>query len=257
MRIKAKIRVMSGTYKDLFSVQAENYAKYRPGYPPELFRYFASLTDNHTLAWDVGTGNGQAAIELTRYYNQVVATDPSQKQLDLAIQDKHITYFLAPAEKSPLHDNTADLITVAQAFHWFDQTKFFLEVARVAKPGAIVAIWCYEMAKINPEVDAKIMELYNDILGNYWEKERKLVEEGYRNEYIPFREIKAPEFTLHAEWTLNHLMGYLSTWSALQKYIQEEGSNPLQKFYPELKTIWGNDEKKKVTWDLGLRISQI
>lgn len=248
---------MSSSFKDLFSVQAEDYVKFRPTYSVELFNYFASLTDNHNLAWDVGTGNGQAAIELTRYYKNVIATDPSQSQLDKAIAHKNIQYINAPAEKSPLESDSVDLITVAQAFHWFKQKEFFAEVERVAKPNAIIAIWCYELAKISPEIDAKIFELYDGTLGNYWEKERKLVEEGYRNEYIPFGEIRAPEFTLSAHWSLDHLMGYLSTWSALQKYIKEEEKNPLQSFYPELKAIWGADEKKLVTWKLGLRVARV
>ena len=248
---------MSGTFKDLFSVQAEDYSKFRPTYPVELFNYFASLTDNHNLAWDVGTGNGQAAIELTRYYKKVVATDPSQKQLEQAIVHKNISYHVAAAEKSPLLSDSVDLITVAQAFHWFKQKEFFDEVKRVSKPGAFLAIWCYGLARINPEVDAKIMDLYAGTLGNYWEKERKLVEEGYKNELIPFAEINSPEFSMKANWSLEHLIGYLSTWSAMQKYTKDEGQSPLPKFYAEIQQIWGEELTKTITWKINLRISRV
>ena len=238
-------------------MQAEDYALFRPKYSAELFKYFASLTDNHNLVWDVGTGNGQAAIELVRYYKKIIATDPSLKQLEQATVHKSITYQVGAAEKSPLADQSADLITVAQAFHWFRQEEFFNEVKRVSKPNAILAIWCYEMAKINPEIDAKIHELYEVTLGNNWEPERKLVEDGYKNVVLPFNEIKTPEFELRAEWTLDHLMGYLRTWSALQKYINEEEKNPLHTFYPELQKIWGDEKTKSISWNLGLRVQRI
>ena len=248
---------MSGTFKDLFSVTAEDYALFRPKYSPELFKYFAGLTDNHNLVWDVGTGNGQAAIELVRYYKKIIATDPSLKQLEQANVHKGITYLVAAAEKSPLVDKSADLVTVAQAFHWFNQEEFFKEVKRVCKPNAIFAIWCYEMAKITPEIDAKIYELYEGTLGNYWQPERKLVEDGYKNVVLPFNEIKPPSFEIRAEWSLDHLMGYLRTWSALQKYITEEGKNPLHTFYPELQKIWGEEKTRTVTWNLALRVQRI
>ena len=249
---------MNDTFKDLFSVQADDYVKYRPTYSRELFKFLASLTENHDLAWDVGTGNGQAARELINDYKKVIATDPSEKQLEKAIKHENITYQISTAESSPLQNNSVDLITVAQAFHWFKQKEFFAEVKRVAKPNAVLAIWCYETAKINDEVNAKIFELYDSTLGPYWEKERKLVEHGYKNEFIPFTEIITPPFTLTAQWDLNHLTGYLNTWSALQSYIKKQGYNPLKSFYPELQVIWGPPEQKKtITWNLGLRVSRI
>lgn len=248
---------MSGTFKDLFSVNAEDYARFRPGYPPQLFKYFASLTDNHGLAWDVGTGNGQAAIELARYYKRVIATDPSIRQLEQAMANKNVNYMVGPAEKSPLADHSADLITVAQAFHWFQQDAFFKEVKRVSKPNALLAVWCYEIAKISPEIDAKVTELYETVLGNYWEPERKLVQEGYRNEIFPFEEIKAPKFELEVSWSIEQLIGYICTWSALQKFIKQEGHNPLNTFYPDLQKIWGDEKTKKITWNLALRVQRV
>lgn len=245
------------SFKDLFSVQASNYAKYRPNYSEELFKYLSSLTEQHKLAWDVGCGNGQASVELAKFYKLVAATDPSAKQIEAGIPKNNIQYTVGSAESSHLNNQSVDLITVAQAFHWFKQPQFFAEVQRVTKPKAVLAIWCYELAQVNAEVDAKVMELYEGVLGSYWEKERKLVEEGYRNEKIPFDEIKAPQFKLHADWSLDHLVGYFSTWSALQTYIKKNGVNPLENFYPELKKIWGSDAAKPITWNLSLRVFRV
>jgi ubiquinone/menaquinone biosynthesis C-methylase UbiE len=183
---------MGSEFKDLFSTQASDYARFRPTYPQALFRILQEACAEHELAWDVGTGNGQAALALAAYFRKVIATDPSQKQLAEAPAHERVEYRCASAENSGLPDACADLITVAQAFHWFRQDDFFREVKRVGKPGARLAVWCYELAIIDPAVDAVVMELYDGVLGPYWEKERRLVEEGYSKVSFPFRELTAP-----------------------------------------------------------------
>lgn len=80
------------TFTDLFSQQSDIYAQYRPHYPQQLFDYLASLTSGHELAWDCGTGNGQAAVCLAALYNQVLATDPSEQQLKHATQHPKVLY---------------------------------------------------------------------------------------------------------------------------------------------------------------------
>jgi ubiquinone/menaquinone biosynthesis C-methylase UbiE len=245
------------TFKDLFSTQSLVYSQFRPGYSDELFDDLQTLTEGHSQAWDAGTGNGQAAQKLIKHFDHVIATDPSEKQIAQAMQNSKITYLVEPAEKTSIKNESVDLITVAQAFHWFKQPEFFAEVKRVAKPNAVLALWCYELAMINPTVDAEVMKLYEGVLGPYWEKDRKLVEEGYQNVQIPFTEIKVPKFQLHAEWSFEHLIGYLGTWSALQTYIKKNNSNPLEVAYAGLKKSWGEDATKPVTWNLGLRVVRI
>lgn len=245
------------SFKDLFSLQSTDYAKFRPIYPQELYSYLASLTPAHDLAWDCGTGNGQAAIELANHFKKVVATDPSAKQLENATSHARVEYQVGVAEKSEFKDHRVDLITAAQAFHWFKHELFFQEAKRVLKPGGIVAVWCYGIAKITPEVDAVVKKLYDGILRNYWEPERQMVEDGYRNTLFPLQEIRTPVFQMKADWTLNHLMGYLSTWSALQKYIQKHQSNPLEEIVPELQAAWGNAHTISIQWELGLRVGAI
>lgn len=238
--------------KDLFSAQAVDYSRYRPRYPEKLFEYLARESPKRELAWDVGTGNGQAAIALARHFRRVVATDPSEKQLASAMPQEGVEYLLAPAERAPLKNGIVDLITVAQAFHWFDQNAFFAEVKRVAAPGAFLAIWCYGLAQVSEEIDAVVDQLYRGILEPYWEKERKLVEEGYRNVNVPFSEISVPKFEMSFDWSSDDMLGYLGTWSALQTYVKKNGRDPRQDIADELRRAWG-EGTRKIIWPLSLR----
>lgn len=244
--------------KDYFSAQATDYSKYRPHYPAALFEYLASITPERELAWDCATGNGQAAVELARHFRQVIATDLSDKQLAESVPHPKVEYRKATAEHSSLEDMSANLVTVAQAFHWFDQPQFFKEVKRVCRPGGVLAIWCYELAVVNENVDSTVLRLYRDLLGAYWDPARRLVEEGYKNEKIPFNELTPPVFDMHVDWDFSDFLGYLGTWSAWNKYLREKGEGELAKFTAELKEAWGNPaEKKRVGWPLSLRVFQV
>jgi SAM-dependent methyltransferase len=244
------------SFKDLFSAQSKAYAKYRPTYPKELFAYLSAVAPDHSMVWDCGTGNGQAALGLAEYFAHIVATDLSQLQLQQASKHQKIEYRICSAETTDLVNHSISLISVAQAFHWFRQPEFFLEVKRVAKPGAILAIWCYELSTIAPELDALVTKLYSGTLGEYWDSARKLVEEGYRHEKIPFPEIASPSFELTAEWSAEDFLGYLSTWSALQKYKTKNGVDPLLEFAPDFLKAYGGG-KQTVTWPLSLRVFRI
>lgn len=251
---------MSSEFKDLFSGHAADYAKFRPTYPLELFKYLSSLTKSHQLAWDCGTGNGQAAIELAKLYERVVATDPSEKQIQSATKNPNIHYSVGSASSVPqLKNQSVDLITVAQAFHWFNQAEFFNEVKRVGKPGAVLAFWCYGMMKITPEIDQAVLRLYEEVLGPYWEKERKLVDENYQNVSVPFEEVKgAPVFNMNVQWNFEQMIGYLNTWSALQKYQQQNSKNPIEFVYKDLQKSWGPEKgTRPVHWQIGLRLSKV
>lgn len=245
------------TFKDLFSIQATDYAKFRPRYPDALFTYLASLTPAHESAWDCGTGNGQAAVELAKFYDKVIATDPSEKQLASAEKNPKVTYTQGSAEKTPFQEHSMDLVTVAQAFHWFKHEEFFAEVRRVLKPSGVVAIWSYNLCEITPEIDRVVHVLYADILGPYWEKERKLVEEGYKNCIFPVNALTPPRFEMTAEWGFEHLIGYLGTWSSLQTFIKKNGVNPLEDLAPRLQQAWAGAKTHTVRWELSLRVGRV
>ena len=210
------------------------------------------------MAWDVGTGNGQAAIALADPFDRIVATDPSAKQISGAQRHPKVEYRVGSAEKPAFADASVDLITSAQAFHWFNQDDFFAGAHRVLKSGGVLAFWSYGLAKISPEVDAVVLKLYRDRLGGYWEPERKLVEEGYKNVRLPtgLKEITPPAFEMTAEWSLEHLLGYLGTWSAFQTYLEKNHSNPLEAIFPELRAAWRETKMRPIRWDLALRVGR-
>ena len=180
------------TFKDLFSLQATDYARFRPVYPPELYAWLAAQAPARGLAVDVGTGNGQAAVALAAHFDRVIGVEPSDGQLANATPAARVEYRHGAAEATGVDAASADLLTVAQAFHWFKQDAFFAEVRRVVRPGGCLAFWCYGLAFITPDIDAAVHHYYEDLLGPYWEPERKLVEQGYRNVGVPFDEIGAP-----------------------------------------------------------------
>jgi SAM-dependent methyltransferase len=249
---------MSEKEKDHFSGHAACYQQFRPDYPAALFEYLASLCRAHDLAWDCATGNGQAAVPLARYFATVVATDFSAKQIEQAERNAKVRYLVAPADQSPIEHSSADMVTVAQALHWFNLESFYREVRRVTKPGGILAVWSYEMHNITPEIDAIVQRLYSDIVGPYWPPERKIVEEGYRTLPFPFDELAPPRFKMVQSWNLERVLGYLESWSATQRYRKDTGRDPLALIADQLKAAWGDPERERdVVWPLNVRVGRV
>jgi ubiquinone/menaquinone biosynthesis C-methylase UbiE len=243
------------TFKDHFSKQAAEYAKFRPRYPQELFRWLASVAPGNELAWDCATGSGQAAVELAAVFGRVIATDASEKQVANAEQHPRVEYRVAAAENSGIESGSVDLITVAQALHWFDLEKFYPEVRRVLKSRGIVAVWAYKFATVSPAIDAIVHRYYSDVVGPYWPEERVLVE---KFEELPFafNEIGAPSFEMVAEWRIEHVLGYLRTWSATQRFMAAEGRDPIEEIEGDLRKAW-DDEVRCVVWPLTVRVGRV
>ncbi len=247
---------MSG-FKDHFSSASEHYAAYRPDYPPALFAWLAAQCTEHDMTWDCATGNGQAALGLAPHFRRVAATDASADQVRHAQPHPAIDYRVAPAEASGLPDRSVDLVTVAQAVHWFDLPRFHAEVARVLKPGGMLALWGYGRMALPGGMDAPFLRFYAETVGPYWPPERKLIDDAYRSLDFPFAEITAPAFAIEVEWTLPRLIGYLSTWSAVKRYQAAQGHDPLPALTAELEPLWGAaDTAKTLQWPLFLRVGR-
>jgi SAM-dependent methyltransferase len=245
-------------FKDHFSKQASEYTRYRPHYPGPLFQYLAELTIEHQLAWDCATGSGQAALGLTPYFDEIIATDASEKQITNAIAHRKITYLVSPAERTEIDSNAIDLIAVAQALHWFALDKFYGEVKRVLKTGGVIAAWSYGLLRISPPVDELLDKFYVDVVGPFWPPERKLVDDGYRSIPFPFQEFTSPAFSMEANWSLDHLLGYLGTWSSIQKFKEQNKANPLKGLARDLKQVWGRPEdEKRVRWPINMRVGRV
>lgn len=244
-------------FKDHFSTHSTAYAKYRPRYPAALFEYLASVTTQHERAWDCATGNGQAALSLVPFFEQVIATDASQSQLESAGLHEKISYRVATAEHTNIEAESVDLVTVAQALHWFDLDAFYAEVKRVLKPSGVLAVWSYNLLEIAPEIDAKINSFYSETVGPYWPPERILIEDGYRSIAFPFRELTPPPVQMEARWNLFDLLGYLRTWSATKRFIEARGFDPVTNLSNDLLSDWGAPEEEKlVRWPLSLRVGK-
>lgn len=243
--------------KDNFSQQAGAYALYRPRYPEAMFAYIMGFVKEKNRAWDCGTGNGQSAQELCKYFDTVIATDISRQQLDNAFRAPNILYSLQPAEKTNIDPGSVDLITVSQALHWFKFDQFYAEVNRVAKPGAMIAAWTYSLLRISDGIDAVISNYHDNILGTYWDAERKYVDEGYRYIPFPYSKISTPGFRIEYSWTISELEGYLHTWSALQKFIKAENYNPVEDVIKAIRPLWGNGEKRQIIFPLHLLLAPV
>ena len=245
---------MSKDFRDHFSSVSSNYVKNRPTYPPDLFDWLAGQCMSHGLAWDCGTGSGQAATELVRYFDRVLATDASAAQIAHAVVHPKIEYQVASAEKSGIDSQCVDLVVIAQALHWFDLNRFYAEVFRILKPGGLIAAWSYGVLKIDDEeINAIIQRFYLDEVGPYWPPERRHVETGYRDLDFPFTRIPAPSFAMSANWTLEQLLGYFRSWSATAIFIKDKGFDPVTILEFPLRHLWKDiNQKRVVEWPLAI-----
>lgn len=243
--------------KDNFSSNSDQYAKYRPHYPEELFAYILSLTSHQKTAWDCGTGNGQVAGQLCKSFNRVYATDISQLQIDQAQQHPNVHYSVQAAEHTNFPDSTFDLIVVAQAIHWFDFGKFHKEVNRTLKDDGLLVVIGYGLLNVSSDINKIIHRFYTSVIGEFWDRERKYIDEEYKTIPFPFQEVIPPAFSNSLEWTFEHLVGYLGTWSAVRHFEKKKGYHPIDEIKDELKAVWGESQYLPVTFPILLRIGRI
>lgn len=243
--------------KDNFSNYADKYARYRPGYPQELFEYISGLVNEKELAWDCGTGNGQSASQLSKYFKKVYATDISSTQLENAVKANNIVYAQEPAEKTSLAGNSVDLITVSQALHWFDFSSFYAEVKRVAKENAVIAVWTYSLLQVDPYTDSILHTYHFETLKDHWDPGRKYVDDAYANIPFPFKMISPPAFNIELNWNREDLEGYLNTWSATQKFIVANNFNPVNELMGKVNNNWAEGETRRVVFPVHLKVGYV
>ncbi len=242
---------MSSAFSDHFSSVASAYAQSRPTYPAALFDWVASQCDGREFAWDCGAGSGQASIELAERFARVIATDASAGQLSRASPHARVEYRVAPAERSGLETDCADLVTVAQALHWFDLERFWPEVRRVARRGAFFAAWTYGPLDVEgDEVDA-LVQRFRGEMAPWWPEERHHVETGYRDIFFPFPRTDAPSFAIDARWSADRLLGYLRSWSSVVRFQQARGVDPVQALEAPLRSAWGEAARERaIRWPI-------
>ncbi len=250
------------TFKDHFSGHTAAYAAHRPDrYPDDLFDFLAREAPGCGLAWDCATGNGQAARPLAERFAVVVATDASAQQVSHFPPHPRIEVRRAAAEASGLAGGSVDLVTVAQAIHWFDFDRFYAEVRRVLRPDGVIAVWSYNLLRADLAIDRVLDHLAEERVFSYWPPDRHWISEEYRTLPFPFPELEAPPFTMTVEWTLDQLLAYVSTWSSIVRCKRETGIDALAEVEPDLEAAWGGPQERKrprrLSWPLHLRVGRI
>lgn len=245
--------------KDLFSEQSHHYASYRPNYPDALYAFLGEQLSDRAVAWDCATGNGQVAQSLSRMVERIEATDISERQLQQAYRDlPNVHYSLQPAERTSFPEHSFDLITVAQALHWFDVPAFHREVRRVARPGALLAEWGYGLPEsASPSVNAAIREFYQATTGPFWEPERAHIDDGYARLPFPFDSLATPEIVMEVFWTRDQMLGFLRSWSAVQTCIRKTGRDPIPLIQSRLEVVWPASRTLTVRFPVFLRVGRV
>lgn len=245
------------SFADHFSGVAAEYAAFRPHYPDALFDFLAREAPAQDAAWDAGTGSGQAAIGLARHFRHVTATDASGDQIEHAAPHPSVSYRVAPAEASGLADASVDLVTVAQAVHWFERERFWNEVRRVLRARGVIAIWTYRLFEIALDIDAATRRFYRDVVGPFWPPERLLTEQRYQTIEFPFAEFASPNFVIEQPVTLDDVAGYVRTWSATRAFVKHHGKDPVDDLVAQLGPAWGAAQSRLARWPIAMRIGRV
>lgn len=241
-------------FPDYFSEVAAKYVAYRPRYSTALVDFLASQVAPQ-VAWDIGCGNGQLSTVLASRFERVIATDPSQDQLDRAAPHPRVEYRCATAEDSGLPDAIADLSVAAQSAHWFDWPRFIAEVGRVTKPGGVVALVAYGGMYIDDGQDPAVRR-YKAVVEDYWPDKRRHIDNGYRELTLPWPELPAPAMDLEATWDRDQLAGYISSWSSTNAYIKQHGTGAFETLRAELAATWADGEVRRISWPLVIKLAR-
>ncbi|MEO0604714.1 MAG: class I SAM-dependent methyltransferase [Myxococcota bacterium] len=246
-------------FSDHYGTMAGKYADYRPNYPATLFERIAQAAPGRRRCWDCATGNGQAAVGLVAHFDEVIATDASAAQIAHAVSLDGVSYRCEPAEATSLLDASIDAVTVAAALHWLDRPKFFAEVRRVCRPGALIAIWTYTTRfEVSAVVDPVLEHYARDVLGPYWPPGSDVVANGYRDVELPFDELPSPALAIREPWTLHRLVGYLNTWSAAGRFRAALDRPATDAIVESLERAWGPaDESREVVVPLTVRLARV
>lgn len=179
--------------EDKFTGKADNYDRYRPSYPTELVDWLFTKTGADTVA-DIGAGTGKFTKLLLTKTPNVTAVEPNRDMLVRLQRNAPAARVIeAPAENTGIPEHTIDLVTVATAFHWFDETQFKEECRRILTPNGRVAIIFNEkiIDDIVRERDT-ISRIYCGYKGHSGKRSHEDGDAFLRNEY--FSEVEYVEF---------------------------------------------------------------
>ncbi|MFZ5637468.1 MAG: class I SAM-dependent methyltransferase [Pseudomonadota bacterium] len=238
-------------FPDHFSAVAAQYAVARPDYPQALFDWIATLVPSSRRVWEAGCGSGQATVGLAGVFDDVHATDPSAQQIAQAPQRANVRYAVEPAERCGLDDASVDAICVAQALHWFDRPAFFAECARVLRPGGALIVWGYQDIEV-PEALRESAGAFAARIRDAWPAERILVDRAYADIALPFEAVgtgAAPR-EIATRWPLTRLLDYFSSYSAVKRYREAHGVDPVAAHAWAMALAWGDGGAVPLRWPL-------
>jgi SAM-dependent methyltransferase len=228
-----------------FSGRVEDYARYRPGYPPELLdllRRECGLTESAVVA-DVGSGTGILARLILENGNRVVMVEPNDEMRHagerLLSGHGRFESLAGTAEATSLSESSVDLITAGQAFHWFDPEAARAEFARVLRPGGgVVLVWNDRRKRGEP-----FLEAYERLLHTY-ATDYAEVEHGREGSLEKIRGFFAPNpvhtATFDNRQVLDHdgLLGRLRSSS----YVPSGGQPGHREMLDELERVFRDHE---------------
>jgi ubiquinone/menaquinone biosynthesis C-methylase UbiE len=121
-----------------FGPVADAYDRARPSYPEEAVRWLTGSDSSMIL--ELGAGTGKLTEVLHKTGNQLLATDPLPEMLATLAKKVPVQHVVATAEHIPMRSRSVDLVVSGQSFHWFDHGRALPEIARVLRPGGVLAL---------------------------------------------------------------------------------------------------------------------
>jgi ubiquinone/menaquinone biosynthesis C-methylase UbiE len=232
-----------------FSTGSDNYLKYRPKYPKELYDYIVHQCILHDSVWDCACGNGQVAADISDYFSNVEASDIAESQIENAIKIDNVHYTVQDSENTTFPDNAFDAICIAQALHWFPTEKFFREVKRVLKPSGKFFCWGYSFFMVEKAIDTLIQENLLSFIDPFWADGNRVLHHEYDQVHFPFSYKNKTNYTMIESWNLELLCGYIATWSAVKLYNEHHSTSIVKNLFDVLVKYWGKDEFKSVSME--------
>lgn len=244
---------------DYFSGQARVYAAFRPQYPARLFDWLKEIAPAATTVWECGCGSGQASASLAQRFDTVIATDASAAQVDaVTLNMPNLSFRVAPAEASGLPPASVDLVCIAQALHWFDPEAFYAETRRVLRSGGLIVAWMYGSPSIDGPAGRVLSQFEHDTMAPWWPSRRRWINDSYRQVSLPGTALLTPVFAMQQDWPLAGVLGYVESWSAVQRCRDATGEDPIAAFRTALEAHWGDPAAARtVRWPLIVRASQL